>query len=315
MFRQSAYRRTSGLKQVAALHRCLNRTPPSKIFIHRLQSMCPLLSLKTERNGPQALFDLDDVEHFRFVREIGEPPRWRSKPLLYLHTPALIWGERSAIRRAAKTFVCSDLDQNYLSRIWRLPGIVTIPNSVPIPAVAAVPDSKQLLFLGRYSHQPNAVAADYLITTIWPIVRREVPDATLVIAGEGPERIPAFAESLPGVTFLGFVESLADLYANTRLVCAPIRSGGGTRVKLVEAAAYGRPIVSSFIGAEGLPLIDGESVLIRNKPEDFAAACVTLLRDRALATRIGTAARDVAQVHFDRRAIIAKIEREFFGDR
>jgi glycosyltransferase involved in cell wall biosynthesis len=130
------------------------------------------------------------------------------------------------------------------------------------------------------------------------------------MVGEGPEQIPSFRRRPPGVKFLGFVDRLDSIYASTRVVCSPIRSGGGTRVKLVEAASYGRPIISSSIGAEGLPLMNEVSILIRDSPEDFAESCLQLLQDDGLARRLGTAARDVAKAHFDRRAIVAKIEQE-----
>jgi glycosyltransferase involved in cell wall biosynthesis len=306
-YRQSPNAGVSGLEQVRAFRHCLERGP-NAIFAHRLQSMCPLL-LAQQHTAPVFL-DLDDVEHVAFARSIRQPPFWGSKPLRYLQLPALIWGERRAIQRANKTFVCSEKDCRYLSSVWRLPGITTIPNAVRIPDSTPVPDTRNLLFLGRHSYAPNSNAAEHLIRHIWPSVRRACPDARLIIAGERPQDIPSYRERPEGVEFRGFIDNLDELYRNTRVVCCPIHSGGGTRFKIVEAAAYGRPIVASSLGAEGLAMRDGDSILLRDDPESFAHACILLLQDNRVAAQLGDRARQEAILAFDKNNIVRQIRKE-----
>ena len=104
----------------------------------------------------------------------------------------------------------------------------------------------------------------------------------------------AIASNPPGVEFTGFVEDIQKLYKRSRVVCCPILAGGGTRIKIIEAAAYEKPIVTTTIGLEGIKMSDGKEVLIRDDAKSFSKACVQLLKDRTLCERLGKAARKVA---------------------
>jgi glycosyltransferase involved in cell wall biosynthesis len=101
------------------------------------------------------------------------------------------------------------------------------------------------------------------------------------------------------VEYLGYVRDLDGLYANTRVVCCPMLNGGGTRVKLIEAAAYARPMVSTHIGAEGLDFEDGKEILLRDDDESFAEACTILLQDATVRRTMGLAARMRMQELYD----------------
>jgi glycosyltransferase involved in cell wall biosynthesis len=308
--RQLGYVGTSGAEQLEAFERCLD-DQPDLVFAHRLNTMCPMLL--TRRRLPPVFLDLDDVEHKVFLREISQPPQWFSKRLLYLQWPAFIWGERRAIKLTDKTFVCSELDARYLGRRWRLSNIAVVPNSVRMPQAQPLTTEPVLMYLGGYGYRPNAVAADYLVTRIWPIVRSACPEAKLIIAGPGPEHIACHSQYHRGVVYTGFVEDLDELYRKVRVVCSPIQSGGGTRIKIIEAAAYGKPIVSTRIGAEGLHFLDAQEILLRDEPEQFAEACLQLLRDQALCSRLGESARAKVAELYEREKVVALIKREIFG--
>lgn len=305
-FKQLRYTGTSGLRQIQAFQDCLRRKPTA-IIVHRLESMCPLLL--TNHIYPPVYFDLDDIEHVTFLRNISQPPRWLGKRLKYLQLPSLWWGERSAINLASKTFVCSEKDRNYLENVWGLSGIRVVPNAATIPKPSYITESPVLLFIGSYDYQPNVDAAELLIATILPYVRQEVPQAKLLIAGTCPENISYFNTNIPGVKFTGFVDNLDELYQQSRVVCCPVLSGGGTRLKIIEAAAYGKPIVSTTIGAEGIDMIDGNELLIRDDPVSFSEACINLLKDSNLCEQLGAAAREVTIRKYDRNSIIRLIEK------
>ena len=296
---------TSGSRQVEAFEACLRRKPDA-IFAHRLPAMCP--PLLTDRALPPICFDLDDVEHSVLVRSIGQQATARSKALSYMRLPALLWGERRAIRLADKTFVCSDLDRRYLTNYWRLPRVVTVPNAVELPECQPVAEQPTFLFVGSYLFVQNVYAADFLIQKIWPRVHRAMPAARLIIAGPAPERIPSYRAGVPGVEFTGFVDDLDALYRRSRVACAPIQCGGGTRIKIVEAAAYGKPIVATRIGAEGLELRDGHELLLRDDPESFANACLELLEDSSLCARLGLRARAKVEELYNRADIVRLIQ-------
>jgi glycosyltransferase involved in cell wall biosynthesis len=298
------YLMTAGAEQVAAVGALLG-TRPDVVFVQHLQCMTPLLL--GARNNARVVLDVNDIDHVTFARELGQPPHWTGKPLLRLRLPLIRRWERRALGRAACAIVCSEADRRYLARTYRTGNIAVAPNAVPLPPSAPPCRAPTLLFIGRYTYQPNAVAAAHLIRDIWPRIYAARPDVRLLIAGQDPERIPGHGESALGVEYLGFVEDLAALYAKAAVVCAPILSGGGTRIKIVEAAAYGKPVVSTTIGAEGLEMQDGKHLLLRDDPVEFARACVDLLDDQANARRIGSAARSFVAERYARPAVVENI--------
>ena len=295
---------TAQREQIDAVHRMLSRKPDI-LFVHRLNSIIPVLLSKEYHPG--IYFDLDDIEHVAFLRSIKQPPWWPGKRLYYLRLPILKLWERRAIRLSHTTFVCSEHDRYYLSKVSGCKNIAVIPNCIDVPDLQKLPDTPKLLFLGIMSYMPNTVAADYLIGSIWPLIYSACPDAKLLIAGKEPEGIASFSHSPPGVEFLGFVDNLEELYKKVTVVCCPILSGGGTRIKILEAAAYGKPVVSTTVGAEGIDLRDGEEILLRDGPESFAEGCIQLLKDRNFAVKIGRAARSVVAQKYDRNKVVNSI--------
>jgi glycosyltransferase involved in cell wall biosynthesis len=298
--RHTLFRSYLGSRQKQALERCLAKSPDF-VFFHRLQTMRAAMS--TALNGARIFLDLDDVVYRCFAREVRQPPRWRLKPLLYLQVPGLWWREREAIKRCTRAFVCSEADRQLLRRGMGVRNVAVIPNAVPRIAERALTTQPNVLYIGAYSYEPNVVAAEYLIREVWPLLQRLSPEARLLIAGPGAEAIPSFQERPPGVEFLGFAPDLGRLYEQTRVVCCPIQSGGGTRIKILEAASYGVPVVATTIGAEGIDLVPQREILIRDQPLELAQACAELLADDGRATRVGAAARKRVRRVYDRQAV------------
>ena len=280
----------SGAEQMAALNGILDQRH-DLVFVHRLAAMCALL--RTRRRPANVVFDLDDVEHRVRLRAGLQPPVQPGKLLTLAHVPAILAAERSGAARSRLTFVCSETDRLKLRRLGIARGVTVVANAVHVPPEQpALPTEPTLLFLGDYGYEPNKEAAERAAARILPLVRQAVPEARLLLVGKRVERLNRDAVAGPGVECLGFVEDLGQLYARTRIVCCPILNGGGTRVKLIEGAAYGKPIVSTRVGAEGLAFEDGAEILLADDDAGLAAACVRLLRDDAACRRIGDAARD-----------------------
>lgn len=295
-------------EQRSAVHRMLARKPDI-LFIHRLTGMIPVLLSK--ECHPRIYFDLDDIEHIAYFRFIKQMPRHPGKYLYYLRLPILKLWERRAIRLSHTTFVCSQNDKNYLAKLWGCNNTVVIPNAVDVRNLQETPHEQKLLFLGNMAYNPNSIAADYLIGKIWPLISSALPNARLIIAGPAPEKISGFSDNLSGVEFPGFVEDLEKLYREVAVVCCPILSGGGTRVKILEAAAYGKPVVSTTIGAEGIDLRTGEEILLCDTPASFAEACIRLLKDRSLGVEIGGRAHAAVARKYDRNQVVDRIKRHF----
>lgn len=303
--RMRGFQVASGAAQQAAFEATLEGTH-SVILAHRLPVMVPLL--RTRRALPRVVFDMDDIEHLALARQLAAPPFWWSKWLEFAHLPALLAGERRALKAAAVTLTCSERDRARLRRLASRAAITAIPNAMPVPtSVAAIPPDAHLVMLGHYAYAPNRAGAEYFLARVWPRILAVAPAATLEIAGPESQAISHFSAPPSGVRFSGYVEDLDTLYARARAVVCPILSGSGTRVKIMEAAGHGRAIVSTRLGAEGIDLSDGREILLADRPEDFAAACLRLLNDPVEAGRIGQAARAAIRARYDRESVIGTL--------
>lgn len=315
-----SYRQTTGIRaarrggRLDDLRQALARRPDI-VFAHRLTSMVHLLSIKNAGPLPPCYLDLDDVEHIVQYRAATRAPSLRDKLIWLAAWPALVLAEARALHRARKTFICSDADAEHLQRLLRLPAsqVSVIPNGVSVPPLPQdpQPSGKVLLMVGIYSYEPNSEGAEYFIQHIWPLVRASEPDAELWLVGASPESIPSHASQPAGVRFMGFVDDLDAVYQQSRAVVCPILFGGGTRVKLVEAAVRAKAIVTTTVGGEGLGLVDGQHALVRDTPPAFAEACVALLRDAERALQLGLEVRQLAAHKYDRSAIVATLARQF----
>lgn len=305
-FNQKGRLEFSGETQIKAVEKLIDRNP-DVIFAHRISAMCPLLL--TKKPLPPIFFDLDDLEHVVVNRYIKNRKTLRSN-FLYLTLPGLTSGEYKAVKLAAKTSVCSEFDRKYLNDKFGLPGVVTILNAVNIPELEAITEDQTMLFLGS-DYKPNLDAAEYLVNKIWPLVIKDLPDAKLIVGGISADMLNINVNGTPGLEVPGFVEDLNELYRKVRTTAVPILVAGGTRFKIIEAAAYGKPTVATAIGAEGIELEDGSEILIRDHPGEFAKACVKLLTDTELCTSIGLRARDKAVKLYDRKNVILTIRSHF----
>ncbi len=272
---------------------------PDVIFAHRLDTYISSRLVDSLQDIP-VILDLDDVEHKALTRRLLKHPGWKMERLKLLKVPALLWAEREACRNAQAIFVCSDRDAKYLNAIAQSNRVKCVPNAVEMPIeIPPMPKNQRVLFLGTYIYQPNAIAADYLINDIWPLIAETCPNAELVIAGKQPEILTSYDSSPDRVSFTGFVEDLVALYASTQLVVCPITTGGGTRIKIIEAASFGRPIVATTIGAEGLDFAECDGVIQKDTPADFAQQCIALLNDPERCEALGKNARARAKQLFD----------------
>jgi glycosyltransferase involved in cell wall biosynthesis len=306
-FDQRYYYDMSGREQITALEKCLQNNPDA-ILSHRLATICPLLL--TKKPLPPVFFDLDDIEHIVLERFIQQGSMM--KKILLLHLPALYWGEYRAMKLASKTFVCSDGDREYLIGKFKLANIATVPNAIIIPPLRPVTTDPTVLFIGSYFTQ-NVDAARFLIVSIWPRIIKEMPEARLIIAGLTKEQIDCDMTGINGVEIVGFVDDLDLLYDRVRIVATPILVGGGTRVKIIEAGAYGKPVVSTTVGMEGIDLTPGSEIIVRDDPKEFAEACIELLVDIDLSKRIGLAARKKVTELYDRKKVIKTIGNHIGG--
>lgn len=148
-----------------------------------------------------------------------------------------------------------------------------------------------LVFLGSLDWRPNLEAVRWFLREVWPRVKAEVPEARFRIAGSNPPRRLDEARRTEGVELLGRVADARTFFASGTAMVVPLLSGGGVRVKILEAMALGVPVVSTRLGAAGIAARDGREILLADDPEGLASACTRLLRDSARAAQLGRAGR------------------------
>ena len=204
--------------------------------------------------------------------------------------------ERAAAAQCDASLAVSDHDADVARHLLGAANVHVVPNGVDTTFFAPRGGDSEpgaLLFTGRMSYSPNADAVEYFVKDILPLVRRQVTHATVHVVGAGP---PAVVTGLaaPDVIVHGRVDDVRPFHSRAEVAVVPIRTGGGTRLKVLEAAASAKAIVSTTLGAQGLPFQHGEHILIADTPSEFAVATVSLLRDPARRTSLGARARQAA---------------------
>jgi len=187
----------------------------------------------------------------------------------------------------------------------------TIANGVDLdafPPVTTEPAGPpMLLFTGSMNYPPNVEGICWFVAEVWPAIRAQRSDARLRIVGREPTEAVRRLADVPGVEVTGAVPDVAPHFRDAHVVVVPLRSGGGTRLKILEAASAGRAIVSTRRGAEGLAVTDDRELVLVDQAAPFAARVLELLDDPARRARLGAGARTLAERH-DWRALGDELE-------
>ncbi len=250
---------------------------------------------------PKVLFT-HNVEAMIWKRhyEIAKNPVW--KGISWWEWRKMEAAERRYLRLADRVLTVSETDRDAFASF--LPGqtITVIPTGVdvdyfkPMP-VEELPNS--LVFTGSMDWLPNEDAICYFVEAILPLVKPQCPDLVLEVVGRNPSRkLQALAENEKALRLTGWVEDIRPFLARDSVCIVPLRIGGGTRLKIFEAMAMGKAIVSTTVGAEGLPVQSGENILLADTPNDFAESVLSLMRDVKQRRRLGSAARTLVEENY-----------------
>jgi len=208
--------------------------------------------------------------------------------------------QRAAAASARRVVVCSELDRRRLT----YPTTTVIPNGYervgpPVGGRRAATSGPVFTMVGLMTYPPNVDAVEHFARDVLPIVRGQEPDAEFRIVGRGSLGDNPIA-SLPGVVVRGQVDDIRDELAQTDVAVVPIRFGGGTRIKVLEAFAHRIPVVASRTGAEGIDATDGEHLLLADDgdAEALAGACLRLVQDDAFRRRLVDAAEQRYQQRY-----------------
>jgi len=235
------------------------------------------------------------------------------KPLLAIDIAKIKYWERYFWGVADKLITMSSEDKLFIEReLGKKTNTSVVANGVDLDFFSAVkkklPKDPTVLFVGTFKWLPNIEAVEEIVKKIWPIIIKELPNAKLKIVGFSPtDKIKAYAKD-SSIQVQGAIEDIRDAFATAHVLLAPIRSGKGTRYKVLEAMITATPVVATTLAAEGLDLKNGENVLIADAPADLAKSTIKLLRSQDLQQRLGRAGQKIVRRDYSWDAIAKELD-------
>ncbi len=324
---------------------CLSREPFDVVHVEGIE-MAPYLDLLLGDNqqSPLTIFDDHNCEYMLqrsyALVDARTPRRWPGALYSLVQWRKLRRYEADVCRRAHHVLAVSQTDAKLLQRLVPSLDVTVIPNGIDTSQYGTIPQNGEpapgtsepptLVFTGKMDFRPNVDAVRWFAEAIWPRVRAEVPEAHFFAVGQRPHPQLDRLRADPSITLTGWVEEVRPYITRAAVYVAPLRMGSGTRLKLLEAMALGKAIVSTRLGAAGLAgggsedrptsadragpaddqaADDHELVLVNNNdPLAFADSVIALLRDPARRARLGSAARAFVEANYDWRVIIPRLE-------
>jgi glycosyltransferase involved in cell wall biosynthesis len=251
---------------------------------------------------PATVLTLHNIDYIRNERVLQNTPVGPAKLYHWFNQRRFKAWELTAIRRYDRVIAMSDVDRQIL--LDDLPGlpVSVVPNGVDARVIGFQPAaevSETVIFVASMDSEANHDGAMFFLREIWPLVRQARPAAVLKLVGRGPNAELQAQHNGRDVIVTGKVADVLGYYREAAVAIVPLRSGGGTRLKILEAMAAGAPVVSTTVGAEGLDVNDGRDILIADEPQAFAAAVLRLLSDLPQRRTLQEAARRLVETRYD----------------
>lgn len=257
------------------------------------------------------IIDVDDLEFIKSSRQLRI--EGKKKPYDAYRRKFNNWLLKRYNRKLntiARTIVCSEHDQHLLQKKLGLHNVTVIPNSIDVTGYTSITpysnihiQQKTLLFCGTLNYEPNIDGVVWFIHHVFPLIISRYPTVKLHIVGSLKKgKIRGLADNKSIFCFYN-VPDVTSYYEQSSIVIVPLRVGGGTRIKILEAFACRRPVVSTSVGAEGIQAHHDRHLLIADKPEEFADVCLHLLDNPNEAYRLTEEAYRLVSEHYDTRIV------------
>jgi len=276
--------------------------------------LVPVVNLPPVLPCPAVIFT-HNVESEIWRRHAETRSQPIAKALMAAQYRRMLRFERRALARFDGVLAVSDADRAAFDRLYpnavRQPAHV-VPTGVDVEYFDASPSdaaSNTLVFTGSMDWLPNEDAMLFFCRDILPLVRAEEPEVRLVVVGRSPTPAVQSLAREHGIEVTGRVDDVRPYMRDAAVYIVPLRVGGGTRLKIFEAMAMGKAVVSTTVGAEGLPVTHGEHLLLADEPRAFARSVVRLLRDRERRRQLEQAARALVVERYDWSAVAGELER------
>ena len=264
-----------------------------------------------QRRGIPAVLRLTNVEALvaeRFARTAPFP----LNAYVRLQARRMRQFEQRAIGAADLTLTVTPQDAQRCTELEPRARVAVVPVGADVhgPISWAGEKPGTLLYVGALDWPPNVDSLRWFKSSIWPLVRRQRPEARWLIVGRDPPTdIQRWPADDPAITVTGIVPDIGPYWSQAAMVVVPLRSGGGMRVKIIEAFAMGKAVVTTGIGIEGIGASNGEHYLLADGAADFAAQVVRLLDSPLERRRLGAAARAFVEAQFGWEQVVSGLER------
>ncbi len=294
-----------------------------------------LIKERSNRNhssGEKGLTRIFDAHNavWTIVERMGQSFPWILKPLIRLESRRVKAYEGMVVRKFDHTFAVTEIDREDLlqavacyegqANTDKFPNfrgesvdITVVPIAVDTTRLKPIqrqPDSRNLLTLGTLHYPPNAEGVRWFARNVFPLIRKQIPEATLTIVGKNPPQdlVQLAAAEPEHIKVLGYVPDLNPCLEQSAMIIVPVNAGSGMRVRILEAFAHAMPVVTTTIGLEGINAVQGEDVFVADDPHQFATAIVDLLENRKLQERLAINGRRLALEQYDWKVALKKLD-------
>jgi glycosyltransferase involved in cell wall biosynthesis len=257
------------------------------------------------------VLDMHNLESVLMTR-LAETASWPAARAFRRFAEASLKLERQWLPRFSLLLAASGQDAARLRDIAPHSRVCVYPNAIPSVPAPAVPQEHMIAFSGNLEYHPNVDAVRYFHGRIWPLLRRRWPNLIWRLIGKNPDAVSRYVQGDPRIQFSGPVDNAVEALAAAQAAVVPLRAASGTRVKILEAWAAGRPVVSTTIGAEGLGARHGEHLLLADTPDGFCEAVSSLLESAQLRERLGLGGRRLYEEQFTWQAAWARLAQAGF---
>ena len=265
------------------------------------------------------IFDAHNAEYVLQRRaclaDARHPGRWHGAAYSLIQWQKLVRYERRICQAADHVIAVSEADRLALQRLQPGLKVTVIPNGVslefyrPEKTAPAALRRPALVFTGKMDYRPNVDAVRWFVAEVWPLILMRRPEAHFYIVGQKPHAQVQALAGTPGLVITGRVPDVRPYLAGADLCVVPLRIGGGTRLKVLEAMAMGLPVVSTHLGCDGFPFVDDREASLADDPPAFAEAVLALLADPARAGAMARAARAYVTAHYGWDSILSELAR------
>jgi polysaccharide biosynthesis protein PslH len=260
---------------------------PSVLSAHNIEAQIWHRYFKTERNGFKKLYT-------------------------FLQWKKMDRYERQASKDYSEVMVVSEPDKELFLNHYGRSNVTVVPNGIDqsyfLPLDHPI-KPYSMVFSGSMDWRPNQDGVHYFLKDIFPLIKKKLPEGTVVIAGRNPPRwLEDLSKKIKGVCFTGTVDDVRPYISQGALYIVPLRIGGGSRLKILEALAMGKIVLSTSMGSEGLNLVDGEHLVIRDRPEVFASTAVDLMVHFEKNAYLGVQGREKVLNHYTWDSIVDLVD-------